>query len=138
MTWWGWLLFGTVALWLAPGSFWRPCALALLLQWGISETLYQWSGERMPMGVYLVGDMAVVACVLLARSHWSDWLVIAPYPIVWWLYAMPESREQWITLYWLALAQMLIAGPWPQIQRTLSSVSHGSSKPSGVQFHEGA
>lgn len=128
MHWMGQLMFGTALLWLAPGSLWRPIALALLVQWGAAEAWFQVTGGYWPTAVYLVGDIAVIVCALLWRSHWSDWLIIAPYPLVWWLYEQPETPGQWQALYWIMLAQMILAGPWPQIQRTLSAYSHGSSK----------
>lgn len=129
MTWWGWLMFGTVALWLAPGSLWRPVALALLVQWAAAEAFYQITHVRVPLLIYAIGDLAVIAAALLARRHWSDWLIIAAYPLVWFLYLQPETRDQWIALYFLALAQFVLAGPWPQIQRAAGGYSHGPLRP---------
>lgn len=131
-------MFGTVALWLVPGSFWRPIALALLVQWAAAEAYYQLTDVRVPLLIYAVGDLAVIAAALLARSHWSDWLIIAVYPLVWVLYLQDHTRDQWIALYFIALAQFVLAGPWPQIQRALGSFSHGSSKRQGVQSVRGA
>lgn len=126
MHWMGWLMFGTVALWLVPGSLWRPVALALLAGWFVAEAMFMLTGDRFPLRLYAAGDLAVIATVLLFRSHWSDWLILSPYPLVWWLYTRPETRGEWIALYWIALAQFVAAGPWPQLQRALGSVSHGS------------
>jgi hypothetical protein len=109
-----------VALWLAPGSLWRPCALALLVQWAIAEGLYQAAGNRLPLPVYVAGDLAVLAALVFRGSHWTDWLVALPYPVVWTLYAMPASREQWIWLYWIALGQMVAAGPWVQARQEVT------------------
>lgn len=128
MTIYGAILYTIVALWLAPGSLWRPVALVLLAQWGIGEAVYVATGDRISLPVYIVGDCAVIAVTYLWRSHWSDWLVVAPIPVAWWLYTIPETRAQWFALYWLALAQFVIAGPWPQVQRIWGQVSHGSIK----------
>lgn len=134
---WGWTMFAIVLLWLAPGSLWRRSALALLVQWSICEAQYRVTGDRSPMAVYIVGDCAVIAVVVLWRSHWSDWLIVACYPVVWWLYCTPETREQWIALYAIALVQFLIAGPWPNLARALHEFSHGPRRPLG-NTNEGA
>lgn len=125
MTWLGAIMYGTVVLWLAPGSLFRPVALALLIQWGAGELIFLTTGDYVPAHAYIPFDMAVIFAVLFLRSHWSDWLIIAPYPLVWWLYLQPETREQWIALYTIALVQFLIAGPWPNIGRALQSYTHG-------------
>lgn len=118
-------MFAVVALWLAPASLWRPSALALLIQWSVGEAVYQLTGDFIPLPVYMVGDCAVIAVVYLWRSHWSDWLILAVYPVVFWLYTIPETRQQWISLYYLALVQFVLAGPFPQIQRAMALYSHG-------------
>ncbi len=138
MHWMGYLMYATVALWLAPGGIWRPVALALLTQWAVGEFIFAGLGEFVPVWAYLPFDLAIIAVVVAMRSHWSDWLVVAPYPAVWWLYAQPVSQAQWEALYWIALAQFIVAGPWPQIMRGRDHYSHGSSKRLGVQHAGGA
>lgn len=120
MTWWGWLMFGTVALWLLPGSLWRPVALALLVQWAVAEGYYQATHDRFPRLIYIAGDIAVIAAVVFARRHWLDWLAILPYPAVWYLYAQDDTRANWIALYWIALGQFAIAGPWSQARSEMT------------------
>lgn len=134
---WGWVIFATVALWLAPGSLWRFSANALLIQWFAGEWIYQVTGDRLPTALFVAGDLAVIAATVFRRSHWSDWLIVAPYPVVWWLYAMPQTREQWIALYLIALAQFVLAGPWPNMGRALHAYSHGPRRPL-ESTHEGA
>lgn len=129
MAWQGFVMFGLVSLWLAPGSLWRPVALALLVQWVGAEFLYQLTGSFVPVRMYIPTDIAVIVAVIVFRSHWSDWLIIAPYPVVWRLYAQPVSHGQWTALFWIAAGQFLIAGPWPQIQRSLGAFSHGRLRP---------
>lgn len=125
---WGWVVFAVVALWLAPASLWRPSALALLIQWSVGEAVYQLTGDFIPLPVYVVGDCAVIAAVYLWRSHWSDWLILAVYPVVFWLYTIPETRGQWVALYLLTLVQFVLAGPWPNMARSLPWFSHGMAK----------
>ena len=129
MTIYGAIVYTIVALWLAPGSLWRPVALVLLLQWGIGEAVYTVTGDHISLPVYIVGDCAVIAVAFLWRSHWSDWLIISAYPLVWALYVQTETRDQWLCLYWIAVAQMIVAGPWPQIQKIWGQVSHGRLRP---------
>jgi len=128
MHWLGWLMFGVVALWLVPGSLWRPVALALLVGWYVPEVMFAFTNDYLPLSIYVAADIAVIAAVLLFRSHWSDWLILAPYPVVWWFYTLPETRGQWLALYWIAFVQFIVAGPWPQLQRIGGNVSHGSVK----------
>ena len=120
MHWMGALVYAVAALWLLPTSWWRPVALALLIQWALAEVAYEVWGDFIPLPVYLVGDCAVIVTAWLWRSHWTDWLVIAPYPYVWFLYGTPETRDQWTTLYWIALAQFVMAGPWVQARREVT------------------
>lgn len=126
-------LFGLALLWLAPASLFRPVALVLLIQWVAAELTYQLTGNFQPTLVYLAGDIAVCVTVLLFRSHWSDWLVVLSYPVVWWAYTLEPSRDQWLLLYWIVLAQFLIAGPWPKFQRIPGRISHGPLH-RGVQY----
>lgn len=126
---WGWFIFGVAALWLAPGSLFRPVALVLLLGWVTAEGWYQATGDKVPMRIYLPFDFVALATIVLSRSHWSDWLIVPLIWWQWWWYGQVEDRQQWIWLYWLSVAQFLIAGPWPQLQRMLFSVSHGPLRP---------
>ena len=128
MAWQGWLLYGVVALWLLPASFTRPVALALLLQWFAGEVQFLYAGDYEPMLIWVAGDMAVFATVLMFRSHWTDWLILLPYPLVWWLYMQPESQTQWMALYWIVVCQMLLAGPWMVIQKSLREYNQGDSR----------
>ena len=127
-------MFGLAVIWVAPGSLWRPVALALLLQWGLIEGSYQITLNQFPDELSRITDIMVIATVLCSRfapqvkfvqPHWSDWLIILLYPVVWWLYEQSDTRDKWIALYWIVIVQFLIAGPWPQIQRALSANSHG-------------
>ena len=128
MSYLGWIMYGTVALWLAPGSLWRPVAVALLAEWYIAEVNYLFFKDFEPLTIYYIGDAAVVFTVVFFHSHWSEWLILSPYPLVWWLYEQPETQAQWAALYWIALIQFILAGPWPQTQRVLGSNTHGSLK----------
>lgn len=125
MHWMGWLLYCVVCVWLAPATLWRPVALALLLTWGAAEVAYLSGGHFEPLWLYVPGDLIVIATILHARSHWTDWLILAPYPLIWWLYTEPQSPAQWAALYWIALMQFILAGPWVQAFRALCLFSHG-------------
>lgn len=125
---WQIAIYALVVLWVFPGSLWRPVALAILVQWGIAEGAYAVFGDHISLPVYIVGDCAIIATVWLWRSHWSDWIIIALYPFVWYLYTLPETRDQWVSLYWVAVAQMIVAGPWPQLIKALGSYHHGPKR----------
>lgn len=122
MTAYGILIYTIVALWLAPGSLWRPVALALMVQWSVGEAIYAHTGIHVHTDYYRITDRLIIAVVLIWRSHPSDWLVIAPYPIVWFLYTQDHN---WYPLYWIAVFQFVLAGPWPQLQNALSTYTHG-------------
>lgn len=126
MHWLGQLHYGLAVLWLLPATRWRPVALALLCGFVAAQFEFMRFGDWSPIAAYLVFDAAVIATVLLWRSHWSDWAVIGLLPVAWYFYTRPDTRETWLWLYWLNIAQFVIAGPWPQIQRALHSFTHGA------------
>lgn len=118
-------MYGTALVWLTPATLWRPVALALLLQWVAGELQFIPGGSFEPKLIWMIGDLCVIGTVLFLHRHWSDWLLLLPYPAVWWLYTQPETQAQWMALYWITLAQFVIAGPWPVLQRATWFSSHG-------------
>lgn len=118
-------MYALVALWLMPGAIWRPVAGALLISWGIGEGVYAATGNQIPLWVYPFCDALVVAVIFAKRSHWSDLLILPLLGAQWYWYTVPYGREQWTWLYFLTIAQFVVAGPWPNIYRAMNRVSHG-------------
>jgi len=129
------LMYAVMALWLAPGSLWRPVALALLLQWAIGEAIYMRAGVHVPVAYYFFTDIAVCVTALLWRSHPSDLWVISVYPVVWFFYTKPDN---WYPLYWIAVIQFIMAGPWPQLQNALSTYTHGPRSAGAINAKRGS
>lgn len=128
MTIWGIILYSVVLLWLMPGAFWRPVAVSLLLTWGFCEAVYAFTGVHVPRDLYYVCDAIVLFVIATQRSHWSDLLIIPLTVAQWRFYPEPVSRQTWFIMYWLALTQFIIAGPWPVLIKGMRHYSHGSVK----------
>ncbi|MDI7149877.1 hypothetical protein, partial [Klebsiella pneumoniae] len=93
--------------------------------WAIGQAWWLWSGDSLPIGLYRALDIAVIAIILHYPKSAFDWAIVLLFGWQWWAYDKLAGAEQWWCLFWLALAQMVAAGPWKQVQRVLFSVSHG-------------
>lgn len=122
-------IYSLIVVWLAPGSLWRPVAMALLVTWGLCEAVYAVTGLHAPRDLYFACDAIVMLVVATRRSHWSDLAIIPLIVAQWRWYPEGETRYGWEWLYWLTVIQFLIAGPWPQVQRSLKDYTHGPMRP---------
>ncbi len=111
--------------WAALAGPWRRGSLALALSWGLGQVWWLATGDALPIGLYRVLDLAVVVTILTAPRSWLDWGILAGFAGQWWAYSNMAGVNQWWCLFWLALAQMALAGPWQQVQRGIISNSHG-------------
>ena len=111
--------------WAALGGLWRPGSTALAVAWLIGEAVARGSGNGSPISLYWVLDPLVLYIIWQWRSSLLDWSEMACFPFMWATYLMAEGWLQWWILFWIALAQMVLAGPWPAMQRMLPLVSHG-------------
>lgn len=129
-----WTLVTTCCLvvWALAGGIWRPGSAALAASWMFGQLWYVLSGDSVPLGVYLLLDPLVVLAVVFWRASMLDWLIVAIFPLEWVIYFAMEGSEQWWLLFWCSSVQLLCAGPWPQLQKTLSSVSHGPLRQIGA------
>lgn len=116
---------------------WRPrvrnlTAFALVLSWCFGQGIWLVTGNNLPISAYVIADIFVLAAIfckadwqqywpyegwkaqLLAlwyeRSPW-DRAVIAIFPVMWCVYALPLGEwTKWALLWWLSAAQFFFAG----------------------------
>lgn len=136
-------MFGLALLWVAPASFYRPVALALLLQFFICETSYLWWKDFTPLSLYVPTDMMVLGVALWFRKDWTDLAIIAILPVAWYLYTWQETQTQWMLLYSGVVAQFVLAGPWsrlPAIIERFSEMRYGGNVLifNGASYRDGA
>lgn len=122
-----WTLLAMTALvgWAALGGLWRRGSLALAASWMLAQLWFVAKGVSTPVGLYWVLDPLVILAVIRWRSSWLDWVVLALFPAEWFFYLISDGSVQWWALFWLCGAQMLCAGPWPQLQQGRDFYSHG-------------
>ena len=129
------IAIATLVAWAVIGGTWRRGSLALAAGWVAGEVWYQATGQDMPIALYLVLDPLVIAAFWWhARGGWN-WLdigIVALFPVEWVFYAQPPGEAVWQTLYYLTSLQLLLAGPWPQLQCARETYSHGSLKQNGA------
>ena len=101
-----------VALWLIPGAIIADTALVLAVAWGLGEVIAWTTGDKLPIWLYVLTDL----CSIVFICKWAtgkDYLILAIYPSQWLAYiALKEPVPLWWCLYWLTMAQFVIAGPW--------------------------
>lgn len=126
-----WTLAVTCVLvaWAIVAGPWRLGSVALAASWMIAQTWFYCTGEAVPVKLYYLLDVYSIAVLILWRTTWSDWLIVALYPVEWYVYENLAGVDQWWILWALSGVQLMLAGPWAQVQRTLHTVSHGPLRP---------
>lgn len=153
------IIFLCVVLLVGVPAMWRNAtAAALVLSWTVGQMVWVVSGDSLPLKVYLLCDLTVLAIIYckpeargyfpyrdlrhqlsqawFERSLW-DRVVIAIFPLMWATYAMPISDyHRWWALYYLCLAQFLAAGAESLISRRAANTSEKPSDhpSSGLKF----
>lgn len=117
MHWSGWIIYTVVALWLAPAMLVHHAARVLFCAWFLAEMISVSTGNKLPIGYYVFLD----AVALFALWRWGGgradraiMLLYAPMALsygLWWA-GLLDNRPTWWALYWLAMTQFVIAGPW--------------------------
>lgn len=122
-----WTLVTTCYLvaWAMAAGPWRLSSVALVASWMVGQAWFCATGDSTPVRLYLILDPLVIAATMHWRGSWLDWVVLALFPVEWWAYDRMSGVPQWWALWGLSSAQLLAAGPWPQVQRMFGSVSHG-------------
>lgn len=119
-------------VWAASAAPWRRGSMALAVSWLAAQAWWAITGDAVPIGVYRAADALVVVVLLTGAVGKLDWLIVGLFGAQWWAYDHVDGLEQWWALFWLAFAQMVLAGPWRQVQRTLFSNSHGPLRAGGA------
>ena len=106
-------------------AFWRPGSVALASSWIIAQVYAVKTGDSLPIELYRTLDALVIAALCLQSRVALDWFILSIFPLQWWVYSWSDEVTVWWILWALALAQMVLAGPWPMRQQVKGSVSHG-------------
>lgn len=111
---------------------WNATSAALTASWAIGQGIWLATGDNLPLTVYVMCDIAVLAVIflkpaahvrfpyrdrfdqakaLLLEKSLSDRVVMLIFPVMWALYIAPVSDfTRWYFLWGLAIAQFLAAG----------------------------
>jgi hypothetical protein len=111
--------------WACIGGLWRPSALALVGAWAIGQTVYLITNDSLPIALYRLTDAIAVFIILRYKGSNLDYAILALFVPMWWSYVRQSGSEQWWTLWAISSLQFFLAGPWPQLQRIIFSISHG-------------
>lgn len=114
-----------LVLWACIGGLWRPSALALVGAWGLGQAVYLATGNSLPIALYWLLDPLCILIIWRTIGTKLDYAILAGFPFCWWAYLSQTGADQWWTLWFVSSAQFFLAGPIPQIQKILFSVSHG-------------
>jgi hypothetical protein len=117
-----------------PSAVRNPVAAALVGNWAIGEFSWMVSGDNLPLTIYFMADVAVIAvicakatwregcrtypsfreqirCFGRALTLWDRWLVASYIFVAWPIYVLTiDPWHKWWVLYWLVVAQFLMAG----------------------------
>ena len=107
------------------GGVWRRGSLALTAAWGLGQIVYVVTGNNLPISLYWIIDPIVFCTVLRYYGSKLDAAILATFPLMWWTYFREAEIEQWWTLWVISSLQFFLAGPWPQQQQIIFSISHG-------------
>ena len=127
------LTYILVFAWVAPAALWRKSSLALLISWSAAQAWYLLSGDSVPIPLYLVADAIVIAVILAFSKDRTDLGILAIFPAMWLVYFSDGGVSQWWALYWLAMTQFVLAGPWVVFARIGGNIQHGAAK----EIHNG-
>jgi hypothetical protein len=143
-------LMWAIVLVVGVPSAWRnPTAGALVLCWVFSEGLWALTGNGLAVAYYAYPDAFVIAvifakpewcnlgwdrgwllelkCILLERSP-CDRIILLSYPVVWTLYVVGIAPYyQWWSLYWIAVAQFVVAA-WEPLSKLLRSRAEAADR----------
>lgn len=106
-------------------AYWRPGSVALAASWCVGQFWYYKTGDQLPFALYLVLDAMVIVALFTQVRVALDWFVLSIFPMQWFAYTWDDPFVIWWFLWALALAQMVLAGPWPSQQSVKGSVTHG-------------
>lgn len=105
----------------------RPVGLAVCGGWILQQTAWLETGQD-SLAIFLLCD-GIILWLAARERHWTSLLIAALMVVCWACYGLnllwgPE-RNVWIANYTAVLLQFVLGLPWPAIQRTGHTVSHG-------------
>jgi hypothetical protein len=117
-----------LVFWACIGGLWRPTALALIGAWAIGQAVYLTTGNSLPIALYLATDAMVLITIWARYGSKYDAAIMVLFVPCWYAYYDLTGSNQWWLLWWISSAQLLLAGPLPQLQKIIFSISHGPIK----------
>lgn len=128
------IMYSTVAVVGLPAAFRNPTAAALVLSWLVGEVTWMATGNNLPLSVYFMCDVAVIAviyakmirscgakvyssmreqlrCFVTDLTKADRWIVALFLLGAWPLYVLEiHPYYKWYLLWFIAIAQFLLAG----------------------------
>lgn len=117
-----------------PAATRNPTAALLVASWALGQGTWLLTGDNLPLGVYFIADVTVVAgiyaktivrcgakvyrdlphqlrCMVTDLTVWDRWIVAIFVGGCWPAYILHlDDWAKWHLLYWLTIAQFFIAG----------------------------
>ena len=122
---WTLALIACLVLWALAGGIWRKGSAALAAAWGVGQFIFIVTGDELPIKAYICVDLVVIDIIFWYYGSKLDAAILVLFAPAWWAYFNLIGRDQWWTLWGISCLQLFLAGPWPQLQRIIFSVSHG-------------
>lgn len=122
---WTLTLIACLVVWAMAGGIWRKGSLALAGAWGFGQAVYIATGDSLPIWAYRYIDPLVAGIIIRHYGSKADAAILVLFAPMWWSYYNETGSEQWWTLWEISCLQLFLAGPWPQLQRIIFSISHG-------------
>jgi hypothetical protein len=106
-----------------PTTMRNMTAMALVIAWLVPNVLLLWTGDNLPLRLYFMADIAVIAAILakgVVRAGPNPWPAMTPWDCAivlsfmlgcWPLYvAQVDPWWKWMALWGLSIAQFMLAG----------------------------
>lgn len=123
---WTLALIACLVVWAMAGGIWRKGSLALAGAWGFGQFIFVATGDELPVKAYIGADLVVIGIIVWYYGSKLDAAILVLFAPAWWAYFnLTDRGEQWWTLWEISCLQLFLAGPWPQLQRIIFSISHG-------------
>lgn len=122
---WTLTLIACLVVWAGIGGIWRKGSIALCVAWAFGQAIYIATGDSLPVEAYKQIDPIVALVIICFYGSKLDAAILVLFVPAWWAYDNLTGVEQWWTLLTITCAQLFLAGPIPNIQRILFTISHG-------------
>ena len=133
MGWWQILIYGVFATTFLRAyhaskatDFWPWPAFLILCAFVLQEYDARVLGNELNIVFYRICDAFIFAFLWRERGQKAIAAILAIYLTMWIAYTLSDKDAMWWYLYWGTLAQIVLAGPWPEFARIGGKIQHGS------------